>query len=134
MSERVYFYNGTIEEQDGKLVQVGYKCKKCGKITFPKAEACMYCGDYTEEPEKVQLATEGTVYSYSVNRVGVGPFEAPFCGAYINLMDGVRIYGQIRDIPVEEIRTGMKVKVQIGTLYTKPDGTEVTGYWYVPEK
>jgi len=35
---------------------------------------------------------------------------------------------------VEEVKTGMKVKVETGVIWTEKDGTEVLGYYYVPFK
>ena len=129
MAEKRIFFKGTLEEVDGKLVQVGNVCKKCGKISFPQGERCLFCG--SGETEKKPIATEGTLYSYSITRRPVGPFEPPFAGGYVDLPDDVRVYGQIHTDP-ENVKVGMKLKAEVGTLYTEEDGTEVVGYYYVP--
>jgi len=71
------------------------------------------------------------VFSYSVTRVPVGPFKPPILGGYIDLPEGTRVFGQIR-ARVEDVKTGMKVKVETGVIWTEKDGTEVLGYYYVP--
>jgi uncharacterized protein len=61
----------------------------------------------------------------------VGPFKPPIIGGYIDLPEGTRVFGQIR-VTVEEMKTGMKVEVKTGVIWTEKDGTEVLGYYYVP--
>lgn len=128
MSHKV-FYSGALDEKDGKLMQMGNKCKSCGKTSFPAVELCPFCS--SEDLEKVPLSTEGTVFSFSITRVPVGPFKPPIIGAYIDLPEGTRVFGQIH-ADEEQVNTGMKVRVETGVLWTEKDGTEVLGYYYVP--
>ena len=129
MAETTIFFPKALTEKDGKYVQMGQHCKTCGRTTFPVTELCMNCS--SDKIEKVQIATEGTVYSWSVTRVPVGGYKPPFIGAYIDLTDGVRIFAQVKTDP-DTMKTGMKVKVETGVIYTEKDGTEVLGYYYVP--
>lgn len=129
MNNHVIFHPGALEEKDGTLIQMGKKCKSCGKTSFPVMELCPFCS--SDNGEKVPLSTVGTVFSFSVTRVPVGPYKPPLIGAYIDLPEGTRVYGQIH-ANVEELKTGMKVKVETGVIWTEKDGTEVLGYYYVP--
>jgi len=129
MCNKMIFHPGALDEKDGKLIQMGNKCNDCGKTSFPAVELCPFCS--SDKVEKVPLSTEGTVFSYSVTRVPVGPFKPPIIGAYINLPEGTRVFGQIH-ANEEEVKAGMKVRVETGILWTEKDGTEVLGYYYVP--
>ena len=129
MGKQIIFHPGALDEKDGKLIQMGNKCNDCGKTSFPAVELCPACS--SSDMEKVPLSTEGTVFSWSVTRVPVGPFKPPFIGAYIDLPEGTRIFGQIH-ADIKQVKTGMKVKVQTGVIWTEKDGTEVLGYYYVP--
>jgi uncharacterized OB-fold protein len=129
MSKQVVFYPGALEEKEGKLVQMGNKCRDCGKTSYPAVELCPFCS--SDKMEKAPLSATGAVFSFSITRVPVGPFKPPIIGAYIDLPEGTRLFGQIH-AKAEEMKTGMKVKVQTGVLWTEKDGTEILGYYYVP--
>lgn len=134
MSEFKVFYPGTLEEVDGKLIQTGNKCSKCGKVSFPKTELCPFCAG--EELEKVPLSEEGTVFSHAVTRMPVGHYKPPIIGAYVDLPEGTRVYGQIY-ADESEVKNGMKVRVQIAPIWQETDRKtkeeyDVYGYYYVP--
>jgi uncharacterized OB-fold protein len=129
MNNQIIFYPGALDEKDGKFIQMGNKCKSCGKTSFPAVELCPFC--CSDNGEKVPLSTVGTVFSFSVTRVPVGPYKPPIIGAYIDLPEGTRVFGQLH-ANEEELKTGMQVKVETGVLWTEKDGTEVLGYYYVP--
>jgi len=129
MSNQNIFYPGTLEEKDGKLIQMGNKCKDCGKTAYPPSEFCQFCS--SQNVEKVPLSKTGTLFSYSVTRVPVGNYKPPIIGGYIDLPEGTRLFGQIR-AKTEDVKIGMKLQVQTGVLWTEKDGTDVYGYYYVP--
>ena len=123
------FHNNALTEVDGKLVQMGVKCAICGKTTYPATERCAYCGAAEIQPAK--MSEIGIVYSYCIVRLPVGPYKPPMIGAYVDLPEGARIYAQIH-APEEEVKVGMKVALRTGVIWTAKDGTEITGYYYVP--
>lgn len=129
MGKQVIFHPGALDEREGKLIQMGHKCNSCGKTSFPAVELCPACS--SDEVQKVPLSTEGKVFSYSITRVPVGPFKPPIIGAYVDLPEGTRVFAQLH-AELEKVRTGMKVRVETGVLWTEKDGTEVLGYYYVP--
>jgi uncharacterized protein len=131
MSEQYIFFKGALDEVDGKLVQMGHKCKDCDKTSYPAVERCIFCG--SENVQKVNLSEIGTVFTHSITRVPVGPFKPPFIGAYIDLPEGARVFGQIH-AGIDEVKDGMKVKVETGVIWTDKDGKEATGFFYVPYK
>jgi uncharacterized OB-fold protein len=129
MSEKKFFYPGALDEVDGELIQMGNKCKDCEKTSYPARERCPFCS--SENIEKVPLSKEGTIFSYGVTCVPVGPYKPPFAGAYIDLPEGTRLFGQIHG-NIDDIKSGLKVKVETGVVWTEKDGTDVYGYYYVP--
>jgi len=131
MSNQIIFHPGALDEKDGKFIQIGNKCKDCGKTTFPVMELCQFCS--SENVEKIPLSTIGTLFSFSVTRVPVGHYKPPIIGGYVDLPEGTRVFGQIH-AKVEDVKTGMNVKVETGIIWTEKDGTKVLGYYYVPCK
>ena len=129
MSKQIIFYPGALYEKEGKFVQMGNKCRDCGKTLYPAMELCPFCS--SEHKEKVPLSTTGTVFSFSVTRVPVGSFKPPIIGGYIDLPEGTRLFGQIK-ADVKHVKTGMWVRAETGVIWTEKDGTEVLGYYYVP--
>lgn len=128
-SKQKLFYPGALDEKDGRLLQMGNKCQDCGKTSYPPVELCPFCS--SERVEKVPLSTEGKLFSFSVTRIPVGRFKPPIIGGYIDLPEGTRVFGQIQ-AEVGDVKTGMKVKVKTGVLWTGKDGMDVVGYYYVP--
>ncbi len=128
MSDQIFFTSCSSDE-NGNFIQVGNKCKSCGKTSFPAVELCPFCS--SDDGEKVPLSTIGTIFSWTVTRVPVGPYKPPYIGAYIDLPEGTRLFAQIH-ANEDELKIGLKVKMEPGVLWTEKDGTEVLGYYYVP--
>ena len=131
MSKQIIFHPNALEEKDGALIQMGNKCRDCGKTSYPTVELCPFCS--SENVEKTPLSTIGTLFSFSITRVPVGHYKPPIIGGYVDLPEGTRLFGQIR-AHEQDVKTGMKLKVETGVLWTEKDGTEVLGYYYVPCK
>ena len=129
MNNQTIFHQGALEERDGRLVQIGRKCLSCGKSAFPATELCPFCS--SENGEKLSLSRTGTLFSFSITRVPVGPYKPPIITGYIDLPEGIRVFGQIR-ADVGEIKTGLHLSMKTGVLWTEKDGTEVIGYYYAP--
>lgn len=129
MSNQVVFHAGALEKEGDTLVQIGFRCDHCGKTSFPVSELCPFCS--FEKGVKTRLSNEGTLFSYSITRVPVGPYKPPIIAGYIDLPEGVRVFGKIQ-ADIEVVRTGMRLRMETGVLWTEKDGTEVVGYYYVP--
>ncbi len=125
----IIFHPGVMEERNGRWVQIGRKCRSCGKTSFPVTELCPFCS--SENGEMVSLSPTGTLFSFSITRVPVGPYKPPIVAGFIDLPEGTRIFGQIHAAP-DEIKTGILMTMKTGVLWTEKDGTEVMGYYYVP--
>ena len=93
----------------GKIV--GQKCPKCSAVYVPPRGSCPRDGVPTSE--EVTLTDRGCVESFTVVHIPIpgNPIEPPFVSAMIRL-DGANIsfLHLIQEIPVEEIRIGMRVE------------------------
>jgi uncharacterized OB-fold protein len=100
-----FFWDGTAA---GELrIQ---RCNACGALRFPPGPACQSCDAY--DRGHVVAAGTGTVFSYVVHRHPPVPGkELPIVIALIDLDEGVRMVGEVVDVPAEEIAIGMRLRV-----------------------
>ena len=108
------------------------RCPKCGKYFFPAREFCTEC--YCEQMEPAALSREGELYTYTVVSIGVKGFPTPYILAWITFPEGPRIVAQVDCDPEQagRLRTGMKMRLEVGCLRVLEDGTEVMGYKFKP--
>ena len=86
------------------------KCNACGAKRFPPGPACQSCEAY-DRGHDVAAGT-GTVFSYVVHRhPPVAGKELPIVIALIDLDEGVRMVGEVVDVPDDEIQIGMRLHV-----------------------
>jgi uncharacterized OB-fold protein len=101
---------------DGRLVLP--RCRSCGTfIWYPRA----FCPDcHTAGVEWVQASGRGTIYSFTVNQRGFGPWAeyAPYVIAYVQLDEGPRVLTNIVGADPDEISIGAPV-----TAVFEPAGT-----------
>jgi uncharacterized OB-fold protein len=119
---------------------IGQRCPVCGKVYIPSRGSCPVDGVPTDE--EVELPDTGIITTYCVVNV---PFagqsvEIPYICAQV-LIDGANIsfMSLIQEIPVDEIRMGMRVKAvwvdeeELGpslasVRYFKPSGAPDADY------
>lgn len=85
-------------------------CRCCDRlIGYPRAR-CPQC--MSDDIDWRQLSGRGRIYSYTVNRRGIGPYAgaAPFVIAYVELDEGPRLLAQVRADPQGlDIGTGLQL-------------------------
>jgi len=94
---------------NGKIF--GQRCPECRKVYVPPRGSCPTCGVATQE--EVELGNKGTITTFCIVNI-------PFAGAAIPipyvcasvLLDGadVTLFHLVREVPVEEVRMGMRVQ------------------------
>ncbi len=94
---------------NGKIF--GQRCPQCEKVYVPARGACPTCGVATRD--EVQVGPRGTVTTFCIVNI-------PFAGAAVPvpyvcasvLLDGadVTLFHLVQEIPVEEVRMGMRVE------------------------
>jgi uncharacterized OB-fold protein len=87
------------------------KCKKCGKIHFPPRQLCNEC--LSTEFEWTQIPTQGKLLTYTIIHVAPTQFQtmAPYGIGIIELDDGVRIPGMIKNASLDKITVGMPLRI-----------------------
>ncbi len=109
------------------------KCAACGKIYYPPRRVCAACGG--REFETVTLSDTGKVVTYTVIRVAPSDFtdEAPYALAIVEVEGGVRLMVQLVDVPLEDIKTGMPVRLEFRKIYQEGEaGIICYGHKAVP--
>ena len=92
-----------------ELKITAYKCKKCGRVHYPKHERCLSCKNREFEEIKPEGTAKLVTYTQIFNLpwgfderfliIGVGQFE-----------NGVKAMGQIKSEGIDELRTGMMLQ------------------------
>jgi uncharacterized OB-fold protein len=107
---------GPVHESEGGPVLVGSRCEGCGTIAFPAQSTCAKCAGSMVEAD---LPTSGTVWSWTVQRIGVkppytgpAPFE-PFVVGYVDL-GGVKVETPLFGHDLEGWRIGEPVALCTG--------------------
>ena len=115
---------------------IGARCRRCGDVVFPKRKLCTLC-ESDELMEKVFIGEKGTLYTYTIVRVGHPYFEIPYILGLVELPEGkdLRVLAQIEDCSLDEVRIGMPLELTIGKIKTDPTtGRTVVGHKYRPLK
>jgi len=115
MAEAQQSQNFTIEQFYKSISQkklMGGKCRKCGKIHLPPRPLCDKC--LSTEFEWVELPRTGRLLTYTIIHVAPTQFQnmAPYAVGIVQLENGVKIPGMIKDAPLDKIRVGMQLKME----------------------
>lgn len=112
----------------------GAKCDDCGKIFFPDRQICDKCKSRKLSPYR--LPNKGKVITHTVIHTPPTQFEdeAPYAMSIVELEDGSRLFAQLVDVPLDDISTGMPVKVEFRKIQSVGEsGVLCYGYKFVPD-
>jgi len=101
------------------------RCRACGVWRHPPRTYCPACHapDFAFEP----VSGRGTLYSMAVNHFTVDAAwlpEVPFVTAVVELVEGPRVVGALRGVPLDEVDLGLEVVVT-----PEPRGEEFAFLW-----
>jgi hypothetical protein len=108
-------------------------CPICKKNFFPPRLVCP-CG--CRELESKKLPDEGKLLTFTIIHTPGSQFDdqKPFAIGIVELAPGARITTQIVDTPFDEIKIGMKVKIEFRKIQSVGDsGILAYGYKVVPK-
>lgn len=132
MSEQAPF---TIEQfykhiNQGKLL--GGKCRKCGKVHLPPRPLCDNC--YSKEFEWTEIQTKGKLLTYTIIHIAPTQFQsmAPYAMGIVQLENGLKMPGMIRDVKPEQIRIGMSLAMDFGTCQATQPWPQWPRYYFKP--
>jgi uncharacterized OB-fold protein len=100
------------------------RCGHCGNLTFPPRRECAVCGGVEET---VLLSGAGTLYSFSEIHVAPKGFATPYMVGYVDLPEGVRLFGQVEG-RAAELAVGQKVAVMLGAVRADAAGRPMISY------
>lgn len=98
---------------------MGLRCGRCKKLTAPPRSVCSYCGNsdlsWTEIPSRGRLVT------YTVIHLPPAQFQAvaPYAIGIVELADGVRLPGMIKNVKFENLKIGMELQTDFETTVPK---------------
>jgi uncharacterized OB-fold protein len=125
----------TDNSSSHKTYLIGSRCDLCGTITFPAREICPSCvRGITMKP--IPLDGKGKIDSFSISYVAPPGFEAPYIQAWIELVEGPRIFSTITECePSEQVlNIGMEVEFVIGKVAEDDCGNDLLTYQFRPTK
>jgi uncharacterized OB-fold protein len=112
---------------EGDAVRLhGTRCGTCGAVAFPAHPLCPSCGAASGQ-EGALLSPTGTLYTFSRIHVAPKGFPTPYAVGYVDLPEGVRLFGQI-DAPPGGLTVGQSVAVTLGPVRTDAAGRPVISY------
>jgi len=108
-------------------------CDCEGQVFFPPRRTCSPWCDCEMEP--CTIATTGKLLTYTVIRIPPTQFgdEAPYALGICEMDDGARLTAQVVDVPLEEIKVGMPVRIEFRKIQQDGHaGILMYGYKVVP--
>jgi uncharacterized OB-fold protein len=114
------------DKSDSGVTLFGGHCRQCEQRFFPEKSICPNCGS-EKHVERVDLANVGTLYSYTVVHVAPPGFVTPYLVGFVDLEDGVRVFGQIEE-PSATLTIGESMSTISGVIFTRPDGVQVESF------
>jgi uncharacterized protein len=108
---------------------IGGRCRKCDAVSFPCAAVCTNC--LSEDIETVELAHEGTLYSYSIVHQAPKGWTVPYALGYVDLPSNVRVLAHL-DAPADKITINMLMRLSVGVVGDDPSGMPLLSYTFTP--
>lgn len=109
---------------------IGAKCKKCGKINFPRRKICSFCGAQ-ESFDEVKISRRGTIHTYIVAHAMPSGIETPVPLAVVDTDDGARLVGFVTECEPNEIKWDMPVEIVLRRI-GEQDGRINYGFKFRP--
>lgn len=108
---------------------IGGRCRKCNAVSFPRAAVCANC--LSEDIETIEVAHEGTLYSYSIVHQAQKGWTVPYALGYVDLPDNVRVLAHL-DAPADKITVNMPMRLSVGVVGADPAGAPLLSYTFTP--
>ncbi|MET0133284.1 MAG: OB-fold domain-containing protein, partial [Kibdelosporangium sp.] len=99
-------------------------CPSCSRFRHPPGPFCPACGH--DSPDYTVATGRGTVFSYVVHHHPPVPGKTlPIVIALVELEEGVRMLGELLDVPAAEVHIGQPVAVD----WSRVDGDLTIPVW-----
>lgn len=116
--------------KEGKLR--GAKCSKCGKLLVPPKPMCPKC--FSKDLKWKELPKQGKLLTYTVIHVSPKKFQplTPYAVGIIELEEGARLPGIIKNIGLDEIKVGMDLAVDVEKEPISEEWPQWPRYYFKP--
>lgn len=109
---------------------LGSRCPSCAEVFFPRQGQCSAC--FREGTEEIRLGPHGTLYSHTVVRFRTPAYAGPvpYAVGFVELPEGIRVIAKVNADPLENLRVGQPLRLDLETLYTDETGAEVVNFCF----
>lgn len=116
--------------EEGKLL--GAKCSKCGKLLVPPKPMCPEC--FSKDLKWKELPKQGKLLTYTVIHVSPKKFQqlAPYAVGIIELEEGARLPGMMRNVDLDKIKVGMNLAVYVDKGQISEEWPQWPRYYFKP--
>lgn len=99
---------GTEKPGDVKNL-IGSQCKECGFKLFPPSAVCPEC--LSDKVFPLRISNNGKLYCYTKVHVAPPSWATPYIIGYVDMPEGVRIFGKIEVAREKDLRVDMPVVI-----------------------
>ena len=110
---------------------VAHQCTSCGARFFDRRNACAAC--FATEFESVDIATSGTVRSFTIVAFAAPGIPVPFVSAIVDC-EGTSVRTNLSNVAPdpEHVTLGMHVRLVTHSVGVDEAGTEAIGFTFEP--
>jgi uncharacterized OB-fold protein len=108
------------------------RCKVCGSVLFPRADACPYCAG--EAPEPIELSRPGVLWAWTAVTAPPPGYlgEVPYGIGVVELPEGVRVIGRLTEADPSALSAGQEMELRTVVLGRNSGDEEVVTYAFAP--
>lgn len=128
--------DGLFDMDDAGVQLIGTHCVSCDTLYFPQMLSCRNPACREKQLERRLLPSQGTLYSYTVQRYQPPSLFrmdnwAPYALGLVDLGEGLLVMGMLLDIAFDDIAIGMSLKLALAPLSVDDHGQEIVTYAFV---
>ena len=129
MADRISLVDYLILDEKPHLI--AHECRHCSARYFDRRTACASC--FGVEFQDVEIATEGTVSTYTIVATAPPGVTVPYVAAVVDCA-GTAVRANLVNVPAdpEHVRTGMPVRLTTVPIGTDSAGVEAVGFGFEP--
>ncbi|MBH0119552.1 OB-fold domain-containing protein [Rhodococcus sp. CX] len=109
-----------------------HTCVGCNALFFDRRNACAHCG--AREFTSKALANSGRVRAYTQVHRAAPSVPVPYISVIVDLDGGGVVKANLLDTDLDDITSGLVVRLTTFVAGVDDDGTEAIAFGYVPVK
>ena len=104
-------------------------CQNCKAAHFPKPELCVNC--HSDDVKEIELGAECVLFSFTTVHTQTAYSDPPYSVGYVDFPEGVRVFGPLDVEDASNLRIGMPLRVEIGSMRHDGSGAPIIGHRFV---